>query len=210
MSQYNGDWPGSPTDTALGGIGFSGGIRDRFVYQSLWECLNACLGELGWFEPTVFDEPPSNGTRKFHPLTFLDRQVEWDEDIIPNTVALVPENVVPQEWELGSQFMDMPWRYYATVIGANEAESIQLAGDIRDILLGRMNSVSRIGGPYVNIYNWSAATPYRIGYMIIEDVQVHRSPTFSQRWARYMRDVSWTCHDWYDSDLDQDDYAFSP
>jgi hypothetical protein len=206
----SGDWSGSPTDTALGPIGVSGGLRDRYIYKSLWECLYDSLEALGWFLPTRFDEPPSSGTRDNHPVTFLDRQVEWDEDIIPNTIAFVPETQTNEPFELGTDFRENRWVFYCTVIGANESESLHLAGDIRDILQGKISTINRIGGPFVNLYNWGAATPYKIGYLEIEDVDIHRMPQFSQKWARYMRDVTWCAIDYYDSDLDTSAWAWVP
>jgi hypothetical protein len=209
MSYTNGSWIGSPTDTPLGPIGFSGGQRDLFIYYSLWNCINDSLAALGWYDSTIYDTPP--GTRVHHDVSLLKEQdVNWNEELVPNTIAFAPETYSDQTWELGSDFRENRWPFYCLILAESTDISMWLAGDIRDILRGKMSTIQRVGGPIVNIYNWSAATPYRVGYLEIEHATMLRPPTYSQKWQRYMCEVRWEALDYYDSDLDTSTWAFTP
>ena len=46
-------------------ISYIGGTRARLIYDSIFNVLNDALGALGWFNSTIYDNPP--GTRKNHP-----------------------------------------------------------------------------------------------------------------------------------------------
>jgi len=208
MSTTNGDWIGSPTDTALGTTLFAGGLRDRLIYDSLWYCFNASLGGLGWFDATIYDTPV--GTRQNRPVTLQAQQIDWTEEISPNTIAFAPDNETDQDWELGTSLSQQTWRFYCTIIAESEPISVQLAGDVRDILRGRLSTIERDGGPYVNLYNWSAATPYRIGYLEIQNVSILRMPLYSEKWQRYMREVTWEALDWYSDDSTEQIWQFEP
>jgi hypothetical protein len=144
-------------------------------------------------------------------VTLTKEQVNWDVEIVPNTIAFAPEDVSdPGAWELGSDYRENRWGFYCTVIAESEPVSIQLAGDIRDILRGKLPEVGRGGGPFVDVFRWDAATPYKLTYLEIEHVAISRMPSYSQKWQRYMRDVRWEALDYYDSSEDSSDWAFSP
>lgn len=181
-------------------VSYGGGVRSRLIYDSLWQVLNSSFTALGWFQPTIFSTPP--GTKKYRPVTFLKTQQSWDEEVAPNTMAFVPENMTDRPWEIGSEFYENRWIFYLDIFGDNEDISLQLAGDAVDILRGKLTAIGRGFGPMVDICDWSQPGHYKIGYLYIENVTDTRAPTYSQRWMRYLRTVRWEACDYYDQDVD--------
>jgi hypothetical protein len=173
-------------------ISYGGGTRARLINDSIWNTLNSSLTALGWF----------NSGRRHSPITLLAEQVAWDEPITPNTIAFVPENLTDQPWELGSEFSENRWTYYLDFFAEDEDISIQVAGDIMDILRGKLSLIGRGFGPMIDICDYSQPGHYKIGYITIENVTVTRAPTYPQRWMRYMRTVRFEACDYYDQDDD--------
>lgn len=202
-------------------ISYGGGVRARFIYDSIWDIINNGLRALGWYNPTIYNSDgslnpsaPSNA-RKHHPVNFVPEQLNWDQEIQINTLAFVPENVTDKEWELGSLMTEDRWIYYLDFFAENEAISIQLTGDIRDILRGKLSSIGRGYGPLVDICDLAQPGHYKIGYVQIENVTVDRVPTYTQRWQRYMRTVRFEACDYYALDSDsisvgRANWAFQP
>jgi len=194
-------------------VSYGGGVRARFIYDSLWYMLKGSLGLLGWFNPTVTDIPP--GTRQNLPVQFLARQLDWTQPITLNTLAFAPDDVSSEEKELGSIMMEDVWVYYCDIFAESEAISLQLAGDMKDILWGKMSAVGRTFGPTVDILDLDQPGHYKIGYVEIANVTATRSPNVAQRWQQFLRVVRFEVCDWYI--LDNDDlstgraqWAFQP
>ena len=170
---------------------YTGGIRDRLIYDSVWHTVNDALTALGWF----------NTGRDHSPVTLVAEQLDWEHEIEPNTIAFAPERVSDQEWELGSDFKQNRWRFYFDIFGENEALGNQLSGDIRDILRGKIPSVGR-DMPVINVLDYTSSTPSQIFYCTVERVTKDRSPTFTHRWQRYLYVVAMDLVDYYDTVTD--------
>lgn len=173
---------------------YTGGIRDRLIYDSIWHMVNDALRALGWYDTG----------RDHMPVTLVAEQLDWEHEIQPNTIAFAPERVLDQEWELGSDFKENRWRFYFDIFGENEALGNQLSGDIRDILRGKIPSIGR-NMPVVNVYDYTQGQPTQIFYCTVERVTKDRSPTFTHRWQRYLYVVSVDICDFYNDPNDDDD-----
>jgi hypothetical protein len=182
-------------------ISYGGGMRARLIFNSIWTVLNNSLSALGWFNSTVYDTPP--GTKQYHPITFLAQQQNWDEPIEINTAAFMPEQNNDEYWEVGSLLTESRTTYYCDFFGESEALSIQFAGDIADILRGKLAIIGRGYGPTIDILDGSqTGAHYKIGYVWIENVTITRAPVYNARWMRYLRTVRFEALDYYDLDTD--------
>jgi hypothetical protein len=181
-------------------IGYVGGSRARFVYDSLFAVLYSGLQALGWFNSTIYDTPPGN--RKNHPVTLLPKQLGWDEKIALNTIAFVPENRHSEPAEIGSYFEENAWVFYLDIFGESEAVSLQLAVDMIDILKGKFTLIGRSNGPTVDVCDGSQPGHYKIGYVELDHLTTNRAPTYTQRWQQFLRVVRFEALDWYSDDTD--------
>jgi hypothetical protein len=172
----------------------TGGLRDRLIFDSMWRTVDNGLRAIGWY----------NAGRDHLPVTFVPEQLNWDEQIALNTIAVAPLDVKDRAWELGSDFRQNRWVFYFDVFGEDEAIGNHLSGDIRDILRGKIPSIGR-NMPVVNIYDYTQATPPMIGYCEVSKVVKERSPSFSHRWERYLYVIRVELDDYYDTVTDDAD-----
>lgn len=170
---------------------YVGGLRARLVHDSVYRMLYNALDALGWFDVTS-----SRSTVQFN-----SEPLAPDIEVPFNTVALADEDDRGEEIELGSQLQDLRWQMYVDFFGENDAISLHLIRDVKDILQGRMPSIGR-SRPVVDVYDWTLATPVAIFSVDIEDVFTDKARDFPQPWLRAWRSCGFTVVDTYN---DEDD-----
>jgi hypothetical protein len=114
-----------------------GGLRTRLIGDSLRLAVIAGLEVLGWFDPTIYDQPP--GLRQHQPLRYVPRPSKWDVPIAPNCLAISTEDILEDEFGLGDEVADSI-RCYIDIFGEDDPVSWHLTQDIRDLLIGRIGA----------------------------------------------------------------------
>ena len=170
-----------------------GGIRDRLIHDSLYHLVKNGLTALGWFNPS-----PTGYT---NPVQIIPEQVTWDQQLPLNTITIAPGNVSDQEFEIGSFAFRNEKQFYIDVYGENEALSIQISGDIRDILRGKFPDLG-FSQATLDVLDYTQSTPSKIFFCDIENVQVDRTQNFPHIWQKYLYSISLVLCDYYNN---QDD-----
>jgi hypothetical protein len=176
---------------------YVGGLRDRLIHDSVYHLISNGLTTLGWFN--------SNPTGFTYPVQIIPEQVPWDEELAFNTITIAPGQTNDQEWEVGTFAMKNEKQFYIDVYGENEALSLHLSGDIRDILRGKF-AAEGYSQATLNVYDYTQVTPPWIFFCDIENVQVDRAQNFPHLWQRYLYIVSFDVCDYYTND--QDSFAY--
>lgn len=158
-----------------------GGLRTRLIADSVRVTVIAALDQLGWFQSTVYDDPP--GTRRHRPLRYITRPVDWTDDITPNALAISTEDVSDEDLGLGGDVEDR-LEMYLDLFAQDEALGLHLIRDIRDILLGKFPELGR-SAPHVDVYDFRQATPAPFTQVEIDDVRVDRAQGEARQWQRY-------------------------
>jgi hypothetical protein len=141
----------------------------------------AALEQLGWFEPTVYDNPP--GVRRHQPLRYIPRPVDWRDDIVPNALAISTEDISDEDLGLGGEVEDRQ-ELYLDLFAQDDAFGLHLIRDIRDILLGKFPELGR-NAPYIDVYDFRQATPAPFTQVEVGDVRIDRAQGDARQWQRY-------------------------
>lgn len=172
-------------------MAYVGGLRARLVKQSLYEMVNTALADLGWYD----------AGRQHEPINFVDEEVANELEVPLNTLSLADGDVSTDELEMGSTLSGHDWAYYLDFFGENDAISIHMSHDIKDILEGRMASIGRTGAIFT-VYDWQQATPPELFTCEIFRVTLDRAQNFPKPWQKYWRSVAFIVADEY---ADEDD-----
>lgn len=113
---------------------YVGGLRLRLIKSSFYYMLQDSMNELGWFNG-------SNGSR--FPVKLLAEQADTKTEIKPNIVAISTEDMDHQDMEMGSNLAENTWKIYIDILAEDEAVGLHLAGDIYDVLRGKISAVGR-------------------------------------------------------------------
>lgn len=155
-----------------------GGLRSRLIADSARLTIVGGLTALGWFDPTVYDDPP--GLRRHRPLRYAPRPAKWDEFIEPNALAISTEDSRSDELGLGGDVEDHI-RMYADIFAQTDELGWQLSQDIRDLLIGKMPEVGRPAAT-IDVYDLRQATPAPFTQVEVEDVFLDRAESESREW----------------------------
>ncbi len=166
-----------------------GGLRARLIRDSVFHAVDTALANLGWYQAS-----PNRAQVSFRAFPYAA-----DVQVPPNTLALSDEtdNSVPME--LGSELTEFTWPMFIDVYGEDDAIALHLAGDVADILAGRMASVGR-GRPTIDVYDYTLATPVVIFSVEVVDVRKDRAHGFHQPWLRFWRSVTFHIVDSYEDE----------
>lgn len=156
----------------------SGGLRARLIKESFWRMLESSLTSLGWMQ----------GGRSHAPIILAKDVVPDSDPILPNTLSVIDLDNTPEVLELGTNAKDVRWPFCVDFYGENDAISIQMSYDVRDILLGRMPSIGR-SGPTLEVRDWTKPNNPILFIAAIEDVFVDRPERITQSWQRHFRSV---------------------
>jgi hypothetical protein len=178
---------------------YVGGLRARLVHDSVYRKLYDALDALGWFTAST--------TRS--QVTFNSEPLAPDIEVPFNTVTLADEDDRGEEIELGSTLQELRWQMYVDFFGENEAISLHLIRDVKDVLQGRMPSLG-YSQPNVDVYDYTLATPVAIFTVDIEDVFTDKARDFPQPWLRYWRTCGFTVVDTYKDEYDLESPSTPP
>lgn len=172
---------------------YVGGLRERYINDSVYHLVKDSLFELGWF----------NSGRKYKPITIRTEPVGTREEVPWNTIIVTPTHTTDNDAELGSNFGEVKTVYYVDFYAENDALGKELIHDVRDLLKGRMPSIDRFFS-VLHVYDWSMVTPPYIFYCDIEDVMVDKAKDFPKPWQEHWWACRFTVIDSY-SGNDEDD-----
>lgn len=163
-----------------------GGLRARLTYDSTYNAISDALTALGWFA----------GGRQHLPINFVTEPVEDGTEVPLNTLALVAEDMRDEEIELGSLLAEHSRRFFVDFYAENQSVGEHLIFDVRDLLQGRMSSISR-GAPTITIMDYTLATPVSISTAEVEFVTVDRAHGFTTAWQKHWYSCAFTLVDSY-------------
>jgi hypothetical protein len=139
-----------------------GGLRARYLHDSLQAAIRDGLDQLGWFDPG----------RSHRPVVFLPEPVDWDSEIRQNTLVVTTRTRQTRPHEVGSNLSRDLVAVGVDVYGESEALASHLTNDIRDLLRGRLPVGPQRGA--LPILDFMMATPVPIGSAVIADVRASR------------------------------------
>jgi hypothetical protein len=148
-----------------------GGLRTRFIIDSVRLTAIAGLEALGWFDPTIHDTPP--GARRHLPLHYIPRPAKWDQPIEPNSLAITSEGYSDDDSGLGGDVADRI-NLYADLYAQDDAFGWHLTRDLRDILLGKLPEIG-CTGPVIDVYDFRQATPAPFTTVDVEEIIIDRA-----------------------------------
>jgi hypothetical protein len=158
-----------------------GGIRTRLILDSARLTILSGLGRLGWFDGTVYDNPP--GPRRHRPLQFVARPHAWDEPIYANAIAISTDDVYDNPLGLGGEVEDV-LEVWIDIFAENDTLGWQIAGDVRDIAIGKYPELNRTG-PVLDVYDLRQATPTAFTQVDIAEVEVDRAEGEARQWQAH-------------------------
>jgi len=170
-----------------------GGLRARFVHDSLFAYLQSGLVLLGWVDSPL--------PRRHSPIDFIAQSPNIQVEVPLNTLALSDEGVSDAPAEIGSLFAEHTRSYYLDFFAENDAVGKHLIGDMRDILEGRMPSLG-FTGPEFPCLDFRMATPTAFTFGEVQRVQVDRAHNWAQRWLQHWFSLSFQVVDYYGTDDD--------
>lgn len=150
--------------------------------------VNDALNQLGWYTASSWHEP----------INFIPKPFDRVE-IKDNTLTLASEGLEDTFAELGSLLSDHTHTYFLDFFAENDTVGMQMAGDLRDIIEGRVSAIGRTG-PILHVIDYTAATPSEIFFCDIERVKIDRGRMSSEIWKNTWWAVSFEVVDHYADD----------
>lgn len=170
---------------------YTGGIRLRLIKDSFYQMVKDSLEARNWFA----------AGRRHSPVEFVRDRLDPSVQILPNKIALATDDIIGYEAELGSDLRENIWAFTLDIYAENDDLGLELAGELRDILRGKMRSIGRTT-PTFSVMDYSLATPVPIFTCEIEDAEFGRindnPKPYNKFWWRVICDVI----DYYDNDED--------
>lgn len=111
-----------------------GGKRLACIQDSFYRMVQDAMRDLGWLTSNP-------GTRM--DVTILAEQINPGTEIKPNQIGISSEDLTDTEWEMGSNLAQNRWDIYIDIFAENEGVGVALAGDLFDILRGKISAVGR-------------------------------------------------------------------
>lgn len=168
-----------------------GGLRDRFVRDSLRSMLEGALDELGWFDV---------GRAHRRSVRVLGKPLSWDNPVEPNLIGIGTKQSEGEEVELGSRMIAMGIPFLIDICAESESVGVELANDIFDIVRGQHPDAGRTR-PTFTIYDFRTATPTPIGYCEVSEPLIAKTPTRVERaWLQNWYTVGFMATDTYTDD----------
>lgn len=112
---------------------YVGGLRLRLIKESYFNMVKDGLTDLGWFE----------SGRGHLPVSIIPEQADNSVELKANIIGVSTEDIFSEEAEIGSNLSKNSWEAFIDILAEDEAVGIHLAGDIRDLLSGKISSVGR-------------------------------------------------------------------
>jgi hypothetical protein len=164
----------------------TGGLRSRFLHDSLSLLLENGLTQLGWLDPG----------RHHQPFQFLHGPHTWDVPVTYNAVVITTQAVETDWIELGSWLSRDSIMFTVDVYAESESFGLDVTNDMRELLRGRLpNGAQNEKFP---ILDFRMATPAPIGYADVINVSLGRGiDELPEDWARHLYTLGITIYDTY-------------
>lgn len=166
-----------------------GGLRARLLRDSVLAHVRQGLDDLGWMD----------SGRRHRPIEVIYRPKSWDEVIAPNLVALATDQEAePYNVEMGSGLRTARIDFSLNMYTESESLGIDLAGDMKDYLSGRIGDALR---PVLPLQDLRQATPPVFGYAQIDTdiIDISREATrYDKPWLVNWFILTFTVVDSYD------------
>lgn len=170
---------------------YVGGLRKRLIRESLYRTINDSLDLLGWFD-----------SGRYHsPITFTSEPVKDFQKVEVNTGALADLDHGELDDELGSLQAIHRWTMYFDFFGENDAVSLHIAGDVKDIMGGRMPSIGR-SDPSLTVLDYTQATPPELFTVQVESIIIDRPTVFDRQFQAHWYTVRFDLVDYYGTEDD--------
>lgn len=164
-----------------------GGIRHRYIWDSLYNILKDSLTTLGWFAVSQVHAP----------INMIAAPVDHSLSIPPNTLTVSMEGSEGLYAELGSLFTEHQTTFFVDFFAENDVVGVWLINDIKDIIEGRMPSIGRTR-PSFPVYDYgSAATPVQFTTCEIQAVKIDRGRLSTEGWKGSWFACSFLVIDYY-------------
>jgi hypothetical protein len=158
-----------------------GGLRTRLIHYNLKLLLENCLDDLGWF---------SDSAICINPVVVLtgddiDQRERDKVAIEPNVVSIAPGDSTEYEWELGSPGLyESRWSIFIDVFAESEAVGLHLAGDVKDIIQGRFDSIGRSEN-ILDVLDYTQATPTSAFVCQFDAVTLDRAQNWRKTYEKF-------------------------
>lgn len=156
------------------GSGLVGGIRTRMIRDSLRNLIVDSMTDLGWF----------GANRRHLPIQVIDRPNKWDDPIELNSLVVSLEDRYGDHAELGSNMMLDTWTAYVDFYAESDDIGMEVSGDIRDILRGKMSSIGRTRG-VLDCYDYREDPAIVFATLDIVNVFEDRARNFPNEWQAH-------------------------
>lgn len=167
----------------------------RLISDNFYELVRQALIARHWFD----------SGRQHQPLELVRGEVSWDDPIALNTLAVSDVDIADVEIEMGSNYTEDRWTMYVDFYAESDSLGTDVAGDVRDILRGKIPSIGR-GRPIMAVYDLtqSPAPAEPIFYCDIENVVLDRAHNASRPQSYHWYSVRCDVVDEYGDELDDD------
>jgi hypothetical protein len=161
---------------------YEGGLLDRVVFDSFVRMVRESLDQLGWFDVAASGRTP---------LTLLTTPVEFHDEIPTNAAIIQFEDHYDDPGEIGSTLTFDRTMAWVDIYPESLALGRHLAGDVRDILRGKMPSIGRDDPSFEVLDLPGGVDPPPVLFLVdITDVEIHREPKPSTTPGRFWVSVS--------------------
>lgn len=151
-----------------------GGLRRRFIHDSIEKMLRDSLTALGWF----------NAGRQHAPLSISPKPAKWDDPIDFNTLSVDIAANADTDAEMGSNLTEDRRTVWIDFYAENESLGEHVCGDIADICRGKMASAGRTR-PNLDVLDFRVSSPPHLFYCEIENVVEDRARNFPHPWQQF-------------------------
>lgn len=173
---------------------YVGGKRLACIQDSFYRMVSDSMGELGWLTSVP-------GTRA--DVTILAEQINPGTEIRPNQVGISSEDLTDREMELGSNLAENRWDIFIDIFAENEFVGVALAGDVFDILRGKIAAISRTGTAFP-VYDYTDNSIMFNCYL--ENIEINRIRDWDRPYNKYWWVVACQIVDtYYDDEIDLPD-----
>jgi hypothetical protein len=115
-----------------------GGLRARFIHDSVEAALLDMLTQLHWLD----------AGRRHTPITIVPKPQKWDDPIEFNSITVDMQDMADEEAEMGSNLTNDTHTVYVDFYAENEAIGTQVIGDLAAALRWKMPSkIGRASSP---------------------------------------------------------------
>lgn len=173
---------------------YVGGKRLACIQDSFYRMVSDSMGDLGWLTSVP-------GTRA--DVTILAEQINPGTEIRPNQVGISSEDLTDREMELGSNLAENRWDIFIDIFAENEFVGVALAGDVFDILRGKIASIDRTEAAFP-VYDYIDDSTMFNCYL--ENIEINRIRDWDRPYNKYWWVVACQIVDtYYDDQVEEID-----